>query len=131
MQAEIKSLNYKKRLFCLNYVKNLGNSSRAALEAGYSPSCAKSVGSRLLKDTLIQGEIKNLMANSEKFGINEDFVLSKLKMHCDSDDANISLKAIKMAMDFLNMFNQESDEKSKTHDDWIISELAKNAININ
>jgi hypothetical protein len=117
-------LNFRKKEFCSNYVKFYGNASAAALEAGYSKKNCKIIASKLLNDDEIKTEINRIMESSEKYGLTESYLINKLKSHCDSGDANISLKALKLAMDYMQLFGKKDDVSSKNgHDDWI-KELA-------
>lgn len=52
--------NVKHDAFCKAYAGNGGNATQAALTAGFSESCAKSYGSRLLKTAEIRGRIQEL-----------------------------------------------------------------------
>lgn len=53
----LSKLTYKQERFIQEYVRNGGNATRAAISAGYSPDCAKQIGSENLTKPAIREAI--------------------------------------------------------------------------
>jgi len=77
-----KKLTAKQQLFVEHYLVNL-NAKVAAVQAGYSPKSAKSIGFENLTKPDIQSEITKAMAKrAERVKIDADYVLSQaVKLH--------------------------------------------------
>lgn len=56
------SLSFRDELFCIKYVELNRNGTKAAIAAGYSPSCAQPQASRMIKRPEIRARIIELAA---------------------------------------------------------------------
>lgn len=65
MAAE-KTLNAKQKKFCLEFRKNGGCVTEAAIAAGYSEKSASSLGSQLLKNPKVQDYIEQLRLDAQR-----------------------------------------------------------------
>ena len=65
MAAE-KNLNLKQKKFCLEFRKNGGCVTEAAIAAGYSEKSASSLGSQLLKNPKVQEYIEQLRLDAQR-----------------------------------------------------------------
>lgn len=68
MAAE-KNLNAKQKKFCLEFRKNGGCITEAAIAAGYSEKSASSLGSQLLKNPKVQDYIEQLRLDAQRKSI--------------------------------------------------------------
>ena len=82
---EIK-LTKKQEMFCRHYIANGYNGTDAAIKAGYSEATARSIASENLMKPYIAEFIKKLENPLiSKLGIDENWVLTKLKNFSDVD----------------------------------------------
>jgi hypothetical protein len=58
VQPEAVRLTDRQEAFAVAYVDLGGNATRAALQAGYSPNCARVLGSRLARNPQVQAAIR-------------------------------------------------------------------------
>ena len=68
MAAE-KTLNAKQKKFCLEFRKNGGCITEAAIAAGYSEKSASSLGSQLLKNPKVLAYIEQLRLDAQRKSI--------------------------------------------------------------
>ena len=68
MAAE-KTLNAKQKKFCLEFRKNGGCITEAAITAGYSEKSASSLGSQLLKNPKVLAYIEQLRLDAQRKSI--------------------------------------------------------------
>lgn len=68
----------KHELFCVEYLKDL-NAAQAAIRSGYSSSCAKQTGFRILNLPEVRERIEELkLQRIHEAGIDADYVLNRL-----------------------------------------------------
>jgi phage terminase small subunit len=85
---EIK-LTKKQEMFCRYYVSNGHNGTQAAISAGYSENSANEQAAQMLAKLSIQEFIKELEKPVlERLGIDENWVINKLKAFADADIAD-------------------------------------------
>ncbi len=82
----MNDLTVKQRKFINAYLIS-GNASRAAIEAGYSPKCARAIGQENLTKPNISQEInRRLKQIEEQFSINRDKVIRGLLKEAQNED---------------------------------------------
>lgn len=79
-----EKLTPKQKLFCDVYKTNGFNATQAALVAGYSEKCSHQIGYENIRKPYIKGYLDACMKETaEKLGINNDWILKKLKFGVD------------------------------------------------
>jgi phage terminase small subunit len=126
-----KPISTKKRKFCLYYCKGIKKKECSTL-AGYKSSNAANTASHLLKQPDVQKEISRIMSQAaDQLGIDETFVLSRLKEHADHEDAKTALKALYQIGKHLGMFVENINHKIIEDQDAYIKEVHKNVVESN
>lgn len=81
-----KKLPRKRERFAANYIKNGGNATKAAIDAGYAESGAYQEGYRLLRNAEIQARIQRAI---ERAGVTPEIVSGVLAQHLLGDLADV------------------------------------------
>jgi phage terminase small subunit len=119
-------LTRKQKAFCENYIANGGNATQAAIDAGYKPNSAKSVGSENLSKPDIAAYIGELSKPTEEKRIaSAEEVLEYLTMVVDAKKKELRGEAAETvktadankAADLLGKFHQLYVERIKVDDD--------------
>lgn len=72
--------------FCLHYISNGNNATRAAIAAGFAESNAKQTGHRLLHDPLIEKRVRELLTEKHKrLHMNTDEILARIALVARAD----------------------------------------------
>lgn len=107
--------NERHEMFANEFVKDL-NASAAAIRCGYSESCSRQQGARLMSDANIKARVEELkLERSERTKIDVDYVLKRATMmheECwDRDDAKNAIAALKLVGDHVNVqaFKQHTE----------------------
>lgn len=95
----LDKLTPRHELFCLEFIGNGCNATRAAIAAGYSQATAKATGHKLKNDPLIEKRIAELLG--EKYR----------KLHMDSDEV-LARTAMVARADVRGLFNEDGTLKS-------------------
>jgi phage terminase small subunit len=123
-------LTRKQKAFCENYIANGGNATQAAIDAGYKPNSAKSVGSENLSKPDIAAYIRDLSKPTEEKRIaSAEEVLEYLTMVVDAKKKELRGEAAETvktadankAADLLGKFHQLYVERIKVDDDSAIT----------
>jgi phage terminase small subunit len=126
-----KPISTKRKEFCLYYCKGEKKKEAARL-ANYKDSNLANTASFLLKQPDVQEEIKRIMSKAaDDLGIDETFVLSRLKEHADDADANISIKALAQIGKHLGMFVDNINHKIIEDQDAYVKDIHKNVVEEN
>lgn len=74
-EIDVEGISDKHKLFCMEYVKNGFNGSKAAISAGYTESCAKETASYLLTNPNIRQYVDELKADlGKRIGISAEMI---------------------------------------------------------
>lgn len=95
----LDKLNAKHEAFCLAYIANGQNATRAAIEVGYTQNASRQAGHRLYSDPLIRARIKELL--DEKFKA----------LHMGADEV-LARAALIARADIRGLFNDDGTLKS-------------------
>ncbi len=104
---DFRRLTIRQRKFIKHFVRDPKSATAAAIAAGYSPTSARTLGSRLLRDPVIQSAL------SEHFAMQESFVseiltqaLQAIKSSlAEGADSKTKQKAIKNLLDYVKIAN--------------------------
>lgn len=94
----LDKLNGRHEEFCLYYISNGQNASKAAASAGFSPKTSKEIGGQLLRDPLIKARLGELLAEKWK------------KLHMDADEV-LARTAMVARADVRQLFNDDGTLK--------------------
>lgn len=116
-------LTIKQQKFINQYIKT-GHITQSALDAGYSPVSAHSIGSENLKKPEIQAKIGKIMSEeAAKLGITIEYVLGNIKNIAERDTnepSSVVLKANELLGKHLKIFHDgEMDVTLKEHRDTL------------
>jgi len=74
-EIEVDGLSDKHKLFCMEYIKNGFNGTKAAISAGYNENCAKETASYLLTHHNIRQYVDELKADlGKRIGISAEMI---------------------------------------------------------
>jgi phage terminase small subunit len=124
-------ISIKRKEFCLYYCKGMKKKECARL-AGYKSSNLSNTATLLLKQEDVQEEIARIMSQAaEHLGIDETFVLSRLKQHADHPDVKTALKALYQIGKHLGMFIENINHKIIEDQDAYVKEVHQKVVESN
>lgn len=85
--------------FCLHYISNGNNATRAAIAAGFAERTAKQAGYRMTSDPLIQARIRELLAEKHR------------RLHMDADEILARIALVARA-DVRGIYNDDGTVKN-------------------
>jgi|GEM_PF-5334806 Phage terminase, small subunit len=104
-------LTHLQERFIREYVRT-GNAKRSAIEAGYSPRCAKQVGSTILRKPRVREALEALRsAKTDSIGeVTPEWALNQLLHETSDPNPRIRLDAKKAVAQAVGVFSQKQEE---------------------